>query len=141
MGNVSQRERGERSREDRHQKPYNAVDLIFHPAPFKNRPQFGRRNSLDTHPVDLDSGGSGTVIVFMKLHLGHSKTRFSLHPGKGVIRASLIRVRQREQYGRSIGIKDEDMDAHLRSGGSTTGVSLSPNTAEDWAVMLQLYKR
>ena len=55
------------------------------------------------------SNGSGTVTVFMKLHLGHSKMRFSLRSGAGDTRANIIRVRQREQYGRSMGIRDKVM--------------------------------
>jgi hypothetical protein len=53
--------------------------------------------------------------VFMNLHLGHSKTRFSLRSGAGDTRDKFIRVRQREQYGRSIGIGDEGMVLTLGS--------------------------
>jgi hypothetical protein len=55
------------------------------------------------------SSGSGTVNVFTKLHLGHSKMRFSLRSGLGDTRTNIMRVWQREQLGRSMGIRDEGM--------------------------------
>jgi hypothetical protein len=61
----------------------------------------------------------------MKLHLGHSKTRFSLRSGAGDTRANIIRVRQREQYGRSMGIRDEDMVLTFGSGGSISELSVT----------------
>jgi hypothetical protein len=61
----------------------------------------------------------------MKLHLGHSKTRFSLRSGAGETRASIMRVRQREQYGRSIGIRDGGIVLTLDQAGSTTELSVT----------------
>jgi hypothetical protein len=78
--------------------------------------------------------------VFIKLHLGHSKSRFSLRSGAGETRDKFIRVRQREQYGRSIGIRDEDMVLTLDQAGALPN-SLSPNTAEDGSAMAELYSR
>jgi hypothetical protein len=76
----------------------------------------------------------------MKLHLGHSKSRFSLRSGAGDTRDKFIRVRQREQYGRSIGIRDEVMMLTLDQGGALPD-SLSPNTAEDGSVIDKFYSR
>jgi hypothetical protein len=72
--------------------------------------------------------------VFMNLHLGHSKTRFSLRSGAGDTRDKFIRVRQREQYGRSIGIRDEGMVLTLDQAGALPD-SLSPMVAEDGSVI------
>jgi hypothetical protein len=74
----------------------------------------------------------------MKLHLGHSKTRFSLRSGAGETRANIIRVRQRGQYGRSIGIRDEATVLTLDQAGALPD-SLSPNTTEDGSVIEKLY--
>jgi hypothetical protein len=74
----------------------------------------------------------------MKLHLEHSKTRFSLRSGAGETRASIIRVRQRGQYGRSMGIRDEDMVLTFDQAGALPN-SLSPNTAEDGSVIDKFY--
>jgi hypothetical protein len=50
-----------------------------------------------------DPRGSGTTLVSMKSHLGHSKVRFSECSGRGTMLVRFIRVRHRVQRGRSIG--------------------------------------
>jgi hypothetical protein len=47
--------------------------------------------------------GSGTTLVSMKSHLGHSKVRFSERSGRRLILARFIRMRHLTQRGRSIG--------------------------------------
>jgi hypothetical protein len=76
----------------------------------------------------------------MKLHLGHSKTRFSLRSGAGDTRGKFIRVLQREQYGRSIGIRDEGMALTLDQAGALPD-SLSPMVANGGSVIEKLYSR
>jgi hypothetical protein len=76
----------------------------------------------------------------MKLHLGHSKTRFSLRSGAGDTRDKFIRVRQREQYGRSIGIRDEGTVLTLDQAGALPD-SLSPMVANGGSVIEKLYSR
>jgi hypothetical protein len=66
---------------------------------YQRSPQSGGRNSPDIQPDDFS--GSGTVTVSMKLHLGHSKMRFSLWSGSRAQRGGdLRRVRQGGQVKR-----------------------------------------
>ena len=58
---------------------------------------------LVSRPMDSDLKGSATVFVSMALHFGHSKVRLSDPLGSGEMRASIIRLWQRSQRGRSIG--------------------------------------
>jgi hypothetical protein len=50
-----------------------------------------------------DLEGSGTTLVSMKSHLGHSKVRSSESSGRGTILVRFMRMRHRTQRGRSIG--------------------------------------
>jgi hypothetical protein len=49
-----------------------------------------------------DFSGSGTALVSMKSHFGHSKVRFSDPSGKDSVPVNVIRIPHRPQRGRSI---------------------------------------
>jgi hypothetical protein len=119
-------------------------DAVFHiEEKFLHRglSQSGARSSPDNHPVAFDFSGSGTVTVFMKLYLGHSKMRFSPRSGVGEIRASIMRVWQREQRGRSIAIRDGTWESDMYApplDQAGAQYSLSPVNADQGTVMERL---
>jgi hypothetical protein len=92
----------------------------------------GALSSLESHPAASDCSGSATVTVSMKWHFVQPKLRFSLRSDTGELRASIIRVRQRGQCGRSIGVmgrSDKGMSFTLDQAQALPN-SQSPNIAE-----------
>ena len=70
-------------------------------------PQFGDLSSPASHPAEADFIGSpATTSFFTELHLGHSNRRCSKPTGPGLMLASIMRIVQREQRGRSMDVSD-----------------------------------
>jgi hypothetical protein len=55
-----------------------------------------------------DFNGSGTALVSMKSHFGHSKVRSSDPSGNGAVPVNVNRIPHRSQRGRSIEVSMTD---------------------------------
>jgi hypothetical protein len=60
--------------------------------------------------ISSDLIGSGTTLVSMKLHFGHSKIRFSERSGRATMLARFMRMRHLTHRGRSIGESMNSVD-------------------------------
>jgi hypothetical protein len=71
-------------------------------------PQFGALSSPESHPrAEADFIGSPATTSFRtELHLGHSNRRCSKPIGLGLMLASIMRIVQCEQRGRSMDVSD-----------------------------------
>lgn len=71
-------------------------------------PQFGALSSSESHPrAEADFIGSPATTSFRtELHLGHSNRRCSKPIGLGLMLASIMRIVQCEQRGRSMDVSD-----------------------------------
>jgi len=71
-------------------------------------PQFGALSSPESHPrAEADFIGSPATTSFRtELHLGHSNRRCSMPIGLGLMLASIMRIVQCEQRGRSMDVSD-----------------------------------
>src|SRR6202035_3647193 len=70
-------------------------------------PQFGTLSCPASHSAETDFIGSPATTWFCtKLHLGHSNRRCSKPIGLGLMLASIMRIVQREQRGRSMDLSD-----------------------------------
>jgi len=76
--------------------------------------QTGGRTLAVNRATASDFSGSATVMVSIDSHFGHSKVRLSDPSGRGAMRASIIRLRQRPQRGRSI--EDNGIEVKETSG-------------------------
>jgi hypothetical protein len=70
-------------------------------------PQFGALSCPPSHCAEADSiGSAATTSLCTELHLGHSNRRCSKPMGLGLMRASIMRIVQRGQRGRSMDLSD-----------------------------------
>jgi len=70
-------------------------------------PQFGALSCPTSHPAEADSiGSAATTSLCTELHLGHSNRRCSKPMGLGLMLASIMRIVQCGQRGRSMDLSD-----------------------------------
>jgi hypothetical protein len=110
FGHWRSTEPDDKSNDHKNSESENRGERAGHPHPHRDLQQgqvvghAGGRTPRVKRSSSAEIRGSETILVSMKQHFGHSNRRFSEPPGRDEMLLKSIRMRQRVQSGRSIGV-------------------------------------